>query len=93
MSDYAADLGTFICCSDYSVHEAHAVLRSYFGREPASSELAHCFGYVALASYYWYLWALYQKQNGNAVGRYEEMWKSYAIEYGKLAKDLYEGGE
>ena len=26
MSDYASDLGTFICCSDYSTEEAEGVL-------------------------------------------------------------------
>ena len=50
MSDYASDLGTFICCTDYSTEEAEGVLAVYFGRTPTDAELAHCLAYVALAA-------------------------------------------
>ena len=48
MSDYASDLGTFICCSDYSVDEARHAIELYFGRTPTDAEMRHCLAYVAL---------------------------------------------
>ncbi len=91
MSDYAADLGTFICCSDYTSDQVQEVLRAYFQRDLTHSELAHCLGYVALAGYYWFVWAIYQAQNGSPVGGYLELWHSFAQEYSEQALALYEG--
>ena len=90
MSDYASDLGTFICCSDYSVDEAKDVLSEYFGRRPTAAEQAHCLAYVALASWYWYVWALYKDCTGDPVGEWQLLWHDYAGKYGKLALESYE---
>lgn len=90
MSDYASDLGTFICCSDYSVGEAQDVLSEYFGRRPTAAEEAHCLAYVALASWYWYVWALYKDCTGGPVGEWQLLWHGYAGKYGKLALESYE---
>ncbi len=60
MNDYASDLGTFICCSDYTVEEAIEVIETYFEREVTEVELAHVFAYIAFASFYWFVWALYK---------------------------------
>lgn len=64
MSDYASDLGTFICCSDYTYEEACRVFDEYFGRQTTPEELRHCLAYVALASYYWFVRALYKESSG-----------------------------
>ena len=90
MSDYASDLGTFICCSDYTVDEAKSVLREYFNRTLTAAEEAHCLAYVALASWYWYAWALYKDCKGDCVGSWQELWHGYARTYGRLALDTYE---
>ena len=68
MADYASDLGTFICCSDYTPKEAEGVVREYFGRTPTPEEMRHCFGYVTICSYYWYVWALYKQSESGQVG-------------------------
>lgn len=88
MSDYASDLGTFICCSDYSYDEALDVLREYFQREPSASELFHCVSYVAFAAWYWFVWALYKDQCGDPVGDWQDLWHRYASEYGRRAEQL-----
>ena len=88
MSDYASDLGTFICCSDYSYEEAIAVLSKYFQREPTSEELFHCISYVAFAAWYWFVWALYKDQCGDPVGDWQDLWHRYASEYGRRAEQL-----
>ena len=88
MSDYASDLGTFICCSDYSYDEALDVLREYFQREPSAGELFHCVSYVAFAACYWFVWALYKDQCGDPVGDWQDLWHRYASEYGRRAEQL-----
>lgn len=68
MSDPAWDIGTFIACADYTMDEADGIIRRYMGREPSREELRHHLGYVAVASFYWFLWALYQDCVGKSVG-------------------------
>ncbi len=89
MSDYASDLGTFICCSDYSVDEARHVIELYFGRTPTDAEMRHCLAYVALAAYYWFVWALYKESTGDPVGEWLYLWYRTAKEYSALALKLY----
>jgi CTP:phosphocholine cytidylyltransferase-like protein/thiamine kinase-like enzyme len=89
MSDFASDLGTFICCSDYTWDEALHVFDLYFGRSPTSAELRHCVAYVSLASYYWFVWALHKDACGEPVGDYTYLWYRFAKEYGERAATLY----
>lgn len=89
MSDYASDLGTFICCSDYSVDEARHVIELYFGRTPTDAEMRHCLAYVALAAYYWFVWALYKESTGDPVGEWLYLWYRTAKAYSALALKLY----
>ena len=92
-SDYASDLGTFICCSDYSYKEAKHVFEEYFQRKPTDAELAHCVAYVSLSSFYWFVWAILQDYNGKTTGEYLYHWYKYAKTYAKKALKLYEGEE
>lgn len=89
MSDYASDLGTFICCSDYSVDEARHVIELYFGRTPTDAEMRHCLAYVALAAYYWFVWALYKESTGDPVGEWLYLWYRTAKAYSALVLKLY----
>lgn len=89
MSDYASDLGTFICCSDYTEDEAKQIIAKYFGRKPTTSELAHCIGYVELAAWYWYVWAIYKEATGDPAGEWMYLWHKYSNSYGKLALQLF----
>ena len=91
MSDYASDLGTFICCSDYSKDEVNRVLELYFGRSLTASEYRHCVGYIALSSFYWFVWALFKDMTGNPVGEYQYIWYKYALQYGQEATSLFVG--
>lgn len=89
--DPGSDLGTFICCSDYSYEEALQVFRWYYNREPTLSELRHKLAYVAIASYYWFIWALYQESLGKIVGEYKMLWYENTKTYMKKAFSLYKG--
>lgn len=88
-SDPASDLGTFICCSDYTTEEALEILKIYFGRDLTEMEKRHYLAYVAISGYYWFVWALYKESVGEIVGEYLYIWYKYAKTYSKIALELY----
>lgn len=87
--DPASDLGTYICCSDYTVEEADGIIERYLGHKPSVQELRHHYAYVALAAYYWYVWAIYQTSVGNNVGEYLYLWYKMSKNYCKAATPMY----
>jgi len=89
MSDYASDLGTFICSSDYDIAKAREVVKVYFGRTPTDEEMRHCMAYVALAAYYWFIWALYKDATSEPMGEWLYLWYRKAKEFGTYAEELY----
>ena len=86
MSDYASDLGTFVCCSDYGLDEAAWVIEEYFQRPPTQRELVHCLSYIAISSYYWFIWALYKDACGAPVGEWLYLWYKNAKLFGNAAR-------
>ncbi len=83
MADYASDLGTFICCSEeYTYEDSLSVLEKYFGRKLMRDELRHCIAAIVLASFYWYVWALYKDANDEPVGEWIYIWYKKTKEYG-----------
>ena len=91
MSDRAVDVGTFIACSDYSLEEAYNTIELYLGYKPSDKELGHFVVYIALASFYWFMWALYQESVGKPVCKYLYIWYKYSKRYAKRAICIYEG--
>lgn len=89
-SDPAFDLGVFICCSkDYSYEDALEILKIYYQRELTPSDLRHCLAYIAIASYYWFVWALYQESSGRPVGSYLYLWHKCTKTYLEKSLRLY----
>ena len=91
MSDPGSDIGTFIACSDYKMDEADKVIEQYIGHEPDYKELRHMRAYIAVAAFYWFVWALYQESVGKNVGGYLYIWYRYTKQYGKCALEMYTG--
>ena len=89
MADYASDLGTFVCCSDYGISEAEDAIRTYFGHEPSSSEMRHCMAHIGLNSFYWLVWALYKDQTKEPIGEWIYRWYRSAKTFGQHALALY----
>lgn len=82
MSDYANDLGTFICCcAEYGYDDAVDVIETYFDRKPTEEELLHCIASVVLSSFYWFVWALYKDASGEPVGEWLYIWYKKVKEY------------
>ena len=48
---------------------------------------------MAVASFYWCLWALYQDCVGKSVGSYLYIWYRYTKSYSARALALYEDGQ
>ena len=93
MSDYASDLGTFICCSDYNLEQAKDAITCYFGRAPSEKEMRHCLAYVAISGFYWFVWALYKESESDSVGDWLELWHRHAKDFSCVALELYEKQE
>ena len=89
MGEPAGDLGTFIACSNYTVADAEKVLELYLQGVPDKKTKRHYLAYVAVTSYYWFLWALFQESVGKPVGEFLYIWYRYTKQYGQLALDLY----
>lgn len=89
MGEPAGDLGTFIACSNYTVEDAEKVLEIYLQEVPDKKTKRHYLAYVAVTSYYWFLWALFQESVGKPVGEFLYIWYRYTKQYGQLALDLY----
>lgn len=68
------------------------MFNAYFGRAATPEELRHCLAYVALASYYWFVWALYKEASGDSVGEWLYLWYRNAKQYSVLALERYEEG-
>ena len=88
MGDYAGDLGTFVCCSDYDYDDALKVYEIYFGRPLTPLELRHCVAYTALSSFYWFVWALYKEACDEPVGEWLYLWYKNAKLFGGKALGL-----
>lgn len=87
--DPGVDLGTFIACSDYTFDEAMEILDIYEGEEMSDERRRHFIAYVALASYYWFIWAIFQESNGAAVGEYLYIWYKASYKYADKALEMY----
>lgn len=89
MGDPAGDLGTFIGCSNYTVEQAEKVLEIYLQEVPDTKTRRHYLAYVAVTSYYWFLWALFQESVGKPVGEFLYIWYRYTKQYGQLSLSMY----
>ena len=73
--------------------EAEQVIARYLGHAPTGAELRHYIGYVAMASYFWFLWGLYQEACAKHVGEYLYIWYKYTKQYARLTLERYDHEE
>ncbi len=89
MAQRGVDIGTFVACSDYTLEEADKIINLYLGHKSTPVERSYFLTYIALASYYWFVWAIYQESVGKPVGEYLYIWYKYAREYSECATKSY----
>ena len=63
-SDIGYDLCKLFSMEDIPESQYAQYLSIYYKREPTEKELKHCIGCVAVAYFYWYIWAIYLDING-----------------------------
>lgn len=89
LSDPYGELGTFICCSNYTFEEAMNILNEYHDGNMSELQKKHAVGQIALASYHWYIWAIYQDNLGTPIGNNTYKWFLMAKEYYEVAIKMY----
>lgn len=87
--DPGVDLGTYIACSDYTLDQASRILDIYDGGVMNEERKRHFIGYISIASYYWFMWAIFQESNGAAVGEYLYIWYKNSYLYADIALEMY----
>ena len=89
MGDPAGDIGTFICCSNYTLEQTEKVLEIYSQGTLDTNTKRHYLAYVAVTSYHWFLWALFQESVGKPVGEFLYIWYRYTKQYGQFSLSMY----
>ncbi|MDY6035548.1 MAG: hypothetical protein SPI63_08185 [Bulleidia sp.] len=69
--------------------QADQVIAWYLGHTPSKEEVRHFLGYVSIASYYWFVWSLYQDCVGKPVGEWQYLWYKSTKAYAKRTIQLY----
>ncbi len=85
MGQRGVDIGTFVTCADYTAEEAYNIIDTYLGHKASPEEKSYFLTYIALASYYWFVWAIYQESVGKPVGEYLYIWYKHTCEYTECA--------
>ena len=88
--DPAGDVGTFIACSEWPVSKAMWCIGLYLGDRATARLFARHMAYAAMASYYWFVWALHQESMGNLTGKWLHLWYDNAKKFMKEAFRQYE---
>lgn len=92
-ADPGCDVGTYIMDSMWEVPRAERFIREYLGAgesgEVGERQLFHYLAYVALVSYYWYVWALYREACGAVMGESLYNWHLMAQRYSRYLEERF----
>ena len=88
MSDPGNDVGGYIMDAMYDVDEAKKFIAEYLKKEDSKS-MFHYLAYVAIISYYWFVWALYREACGASMGDSLHNWYVMAKRFSKYLVSEY----
>ncbi len=80
-ADPGCDIGAYVMDAMYEVDEAISFIREYCGAECNDALIFHYLSYIALVSYYWFVWALYREACGAVMGESLHNWYVMAVKY------------
>ncbi len=80
-ADPGCDLGTYIMDSMWEVDQAERFIAEYCGEIFNERSNFHYLAYVAILSYYWYVWALYREACGAVMSESLYNWHVMAKRY------------
>ena len=73
-SDPGIDIGYYISDAMYDFDKAIEFIKEYLQDEYNDKLLNHYLAYVAIISYYWFIWGLYREKCGFAIGESLNNW-------------------
>ena len=88
-NDPGFDLGTYICCSDYTFDQAVDVINKYYNHSASEKEFRHMIAWTAISSYYWFIYGVYMLNNGTDINKFVELWRGNAVAFLKKAQPYY----
>lgn len=80
-ADPGCDIGCYIMDAMYSVEESTAFIKEYLGDEFNDKLLYHYLAYIAVVSFYWFVWAMYRESCGAVMGESLHNWYVMAVRY------------
>ncbi len=80
-SDPGIDVGYYICDAMYDYDKAKEFIKEYLQDEYNYKLLKHYLAYVAIISYYWFIWGLYREMCGFVIGESLNNWLYMANKY------------
>ena len=80
-SDPGCDIGGYIMDAMYDIEESERFIKEYCGDEYNDTLRFHYLAYVAIISYYWFVWALYREACGAVMGESLHNWYVMAKKY------------
>lgn len=80
-ADPGCDVGTYIMDAMYEIDEATRFIQEFCGDQFNDTLLFHYLAYVAIVSYYWFVWALYRESCGAIMGESLHNWYVMAVRY------------
>lgn len=89
-ADPGCDLGTYIMDSMWDIPQADAFIKEYCKEEMNEKLRFHFLAYVAIVSFYWYVWALYREACGAIMGESLYNWRHMAQKYSQYLTDAYD---
>ena len=88
-ADPGCDLGTYIMDSMWDVENAIRFIKEYCREEYDNKHCFHYLAYVAILSYYWYVWALYREACGAVMSESLYNWHVMAKRYSRYLVEKY----
>lgn len=85
--DPAADLGIFVASSNLNIKQAINLLDIYEGKKMENKKATHFISYYAIASYYCFIWAVYQESKGQSTDGMLEIWYENTLKYIDLTNE------
>ena len=80
-ADSGCDVGTYIMDSMWDIEQAKIFIKEYCDKDYNEILLFHYLAYVAILSFYWYVWALYRESCGAILGESLYNWHRMAKTY------------
>ncbi len=83
-ADPGCDLAAYIMDAMYSVDDAKKFIAEYLGDGVTDELIFHYLAYVAIVSYYWFVWAIYREACGAVLGDSLHNWYVMARDYSEF---------